>query len=221
MVARPQMPHTHGVGRADPERHHHHGEHGKSWPLDRKGAPLFPRDISRIQGAPSTPLATPSSTPSKKRKRYQSPPHNQLSKRTSSTEGSQSPKHRVAIAERKPLADTQQLAIVVQAPPLFETLHTSLESPNHYSNMSYATATSFRQLVQQYVDRNHFAMGTTYYGAGPSHAQVWRAHVIITQRLRSGQEVAVINYASNNWYSNQADAKEAASAEVWSMLNRR
>jgi hypothetical protein len=231
MVARPQSPHTHGVGRADPERLHHHGEHGNSWSLDRKTAPLFPRDINRVQGAPSTPLATPSSAPSKKRKRCQSPPPSQFSKPTSSAGGPQSPKHRPAVAERKPLSDTQQLATAVQAHFLLKTSHTSFESPNHYPNMShfpvytpaaaaYATATSFRQLVQQYVDKNHYAMCTKYYGAGPSHAQVWCAQVIITQSLRSGQQVPVINHTSNNWYSNQADAKEAASAEVWSALNR-
>lgn len=215
MVTRPQSPHTHGVGRADPERHHHHGEHGNSWPLDRRTAPLFPRDISPVREAPSTLLATPSSTPSKKRKRCQSPPPNQLSKPTSSAEGPPPPKHRIAVAKRKPLADTQPLAIVVQPPLLLRTSHTSLESLYHYPNMS-----SFRQLVQQYVDKNHLAMCTNYYSAGPSHAQVWCAQVIITQKLRTGQQVPVVNYTSNLCYSNHADAKEAASAEVWLTLNR-
>lgn len=245
MVSHPQMPHTHGVGRADPERHHHHGEHGRSWPLDRKTAPLFPRDISRVLGAPSTPLATRSSTLSKKRKRCQSPPPEQLSKPTSNAEGPRPPKHRVAVAERKPLADTQQRAIVEQDPLLSTASRTSLKSPDYNPNIpyypvytpplppsfvaahssltttAYATAMSFRQCVQQYADRYYLTVRTNYYSAGPGHAQLWCAQITITRRLRSGQEVTVISHTGTQWYSSQADAKEAASAEVWAMLQGR
>ena len=237
------MPHTHGVGCADPERHHHHGEHGRRWPLDRKTAPLFPRDISRVLGAPPTPLATRSSTPSKKRKRRQSPPPKQLSKRTSNAGGPRPPK--VAVAERKPLADTQQRAIVERVSLLSKAPPTGFESPDYNPNIpyppvfttplppsfvatlsspttaAYPTAMSFRQCVQQYAERYHFAVRTHYYGAGPGHAQLWCAQVIITRRLRSGQEVTVISHTSTQWFTNQADAKEAASAEVWAILHGR
>lgn len=206
MVTHPQMPHTNGVGRADPAQHHHYGEHGRSWPLDRKSAPLFPRDISRLPGAPS-----------KKRKRCQSPPHKQLSKPTSNAKGPRSPKHRVATAERTPLADRQQHAIVEQVSLLFKESLTSLESPVYNPNM----ATSFRQCVQQYVDQHHLALSTSYYRTGPSHAQLWRAQIIITQRLRNGQEHTLVNHTSAQWYLNQADAKEATSIEVWGILHGR
>ena len=237
MFARPQVPHTHGVGRADPARHHHHGEHGRSWTLDRDPASLFLQDISPIQGALSTPLATPSSTPSKKRKGCQSLPPNQLSKPANSAEEPRSPKHH-AVAGRNPLVDTQNFAVVVQTPLLFKTSNTTLDSPNHSPNMSYpppyttqfppsfiaarsspasaayATATSYRQCVQQYADKHHFVVYTNYHGAGPGHAQAWRAQILINQKVRSGQEVTVINHTSTYWYTNQADAKEAVSAEV-------
>lgn len=204
------MPHTHGVGRADPEQHHHYGEHGRSWPLDRKTAPLFPRDISRVPGAPSK-------TPSKKRKRCQPPSFKQLSKPTSNAKGPRSPKHRVAVAERTPLADTQQHAIAEQVSLLFKESLTSLGSPEYNPNMT----ASFRQYVQQYVDQHHLALCTNYYRTGPGHAQLWRAQMIITQRLRNGQEHTLVNHTSVQWYSSQADAKEATSIEVWAILHGR
>lgn len=243
MVARPQMPHTHGVGRADPERHHHHGEHGRSWPLDRKTPRLFPRDIRtrRTKGTLKTLLAAPSSTPSRKRKRCQSPPPNQLSRPTNSAGGRQP----LTVAERKPLADAQNLAIIVQTPLVRKAPNTSFESRNNHSSMAYppyyttqlppssvaalsppaaaayTTATSFRQCVQRYADKNHYAVYTNYHGTGAGHAQAWRAQITLTQKSRSGHDVAVIDHTSVHWYTKQADAKEAASAEVWSMLDAR
>jgi len=219
------MPHTSSARRADPERHHHHGEHGKSWPLDRKSPRLFPRDISLVQEAPSTPLTTPA--PSRKRKRCQSPPPNHLSKPINSADGPRSPKHRATVAERKPLGDAQNLAVVVQAPLVLNTSNPGLESLNHNAKMSYphssaagayATATSYRQCVQRFADRHHYTMYTTYHGAGPSHARIWRAQITLTRRVRTGHEVIVIDHTSTCWYTKQTDAKEAASAEVWTML---
>jgi len=239
MVARPQMPHIPGVRRADPERHHHHGEHGRSWSPDRKTPRLFPGDISLVQGAR---LATPPASPSRKRKRCKSPPPDQLSKSTYSADGPRSPKLRAPVAERKPLADALNLAIAVQTPLILKTSNTSLKSPDHSPNMpyppthtqqlppsfvaaasspaaaAYATATSYRQCVQLFADKHYYAVHTDYHGAGPSHAQIWRAQITLTQKLRSGHEVTIIDHTSAYCYTRQADAKEAASAEVWSML---
>ena len=236
----PQMPHTSDARRVDPGRHHHHGEHGNSWPLDRKMLRQFPRDISPAQEAPSTPLATPSPAPSRKRKRCQSPPHDHLSKPTNSEDRPRSPKHRAT--ERKPLADAQNLSTVVQAPLVRNTSNTGLGSPNHNSKMSYpplhttqlppsfipalqspaaaayATATSYRQCVQRFADKHHYAVYIAYHGAGPSHAQSWRAQITLTQKVYTGHEVTVIDHTSSYWYTKQADAKEAASAEVWPTL---
>lgn len=82
-------------------------------------------------------------------------------------------------------------------------------------------ATSYRQYVQQYVDQHHFALCTNYYSTGPGHAQLWRAQIIITQRLRNGQEHTLVNHTCVQWYLNRADAKEAASIEVWAILHGR
>jgi len=171
------MAHTIGVRSVDLEGHHHHGGYGKSWLLDRKSSRLFPRDVSLIQEAPSTP-------------------------------------------------DAKNLAIVVQAPLVLNTSNTSLESPTHNSKMSYpqppaagayGTATSYRQCVQRFADRHHYTVHTTYHGGGPGHAQAWRAQTTLTRRMH-GHEVTVVDHISAYWYTRQADAKEAASAEVWTML---
>lgn len=97
-------------------------------------------------------------------------------------------------------------------PPSFVA---ALSSP---AAAAYATATSYRQCVQQYADKNHYVVYTNFHGTGPGHAQAWRAQITLTQKVRSGQEVAVINHTSTYWYTKQADAKEAASAEVCSAL---
>jgi hypothetical protein len=81
----------------------------------------------------------------------------------------------------------------------------------------YATATSYRQCIQKYADKHHCAMYTSYKGTGPGRAQAWRAQIRLTQK-RGGQEVTLMHHTSTHCYSNQADAKEAASAEVWTML---
>jgi hypothetical protein len=243
MVDRLHMPHPHGVRHTATQQHNQLGEHGGSWSLDREAPRLFLRNISCIEGAPSALLATPSSTLPKKRKRSPSPLLKQLLDLTDNTGGLRSPKRRAA-AERKPLADTQNLTVATETPLVLKTPETTLEFPNNNSNMAHpyppvyitplppsfvaalsspaaaacATATSYRQRVQQYADKLHYAVYTNYHPFGPGHAQAWCAQITLTKKVRGGQEVAVINHTSARWYSNQADAKEAASNEVWLML---
>jgi hypothetical protein len=240
MVARSQPSHGCEARRTDLERHHHHGEPGRSWTPDRSSSRSFPRDISPIQGTPSTPLPIPPPTPSRKRKRSQSPPPGQLSIPTITLDGLRPPKYRATQTVRKPLADTQNFAIVPATPPVVQTSTTSLGSPIQNSNMTqpypsipitplppsffsspalaaYATANSYRQCVQLFADKHYYVMETTYHGTGPGHAQAWCAQITLKQK-RGGQEIPVIDHTSAYWYSKQSDAKERTSLEVWMLL---